>query len=164
MATSAVLINENPRVYEVTASRAESDRRCLSSSTVDDTCREAIDADELFEWIRHIHDPEHPYTLEQLHVVVVDQIAVDDAGGTVLVEFTPTIPHCTMATLIGLSIRVRLMRCLSRRFKVAIRVTPGSHQTEDQVNRQLNDKERVAAALENQQLLALVNQCLASCT
>jgi len=31
------------------------------------------------------------------------------------------------------------------------------------VNKQLNDKERVAAALENSHLLDVVNQCLANC-
>jgi len=36
----------------------------------------------------------------------------------VVVRFTPTIPHCSMATLIGLCIRVRLIRALPDRFKV----------------------------------------------
>ena len=43
-----------------------------------------------------------------------------------------------------------------------IAVTPGSHSTEAAVNKQLNDKERVAAALENPNLLEMVNNCLAS--
>lgn len=34
------------------------------------------------------------------------------------IEFTPTIPHCSMATLIGLSIKVKLLRSLPDRFKV----------------------------------------------
>ncbi len=38
------------------------------------------------------------------------------------VKFTPTVPHCSMATLIGLCIRVRLLRCLPPRFKVHILV------------------------------------------
>ena len=46
------------------------------------------------------------------------------------------------------------------RFKVDIRVTPGSHQNEAAINKQLGDKERVAAALENPQLLNMVNQCI----
>lgn len=46
--------------------------------------------------------------------------------------------------------------------QVDIRVTPGTHSTEDAVNKQLNDKERVAAALENPNLLASLNRCLAS--
>lgn len=52
--------------------------------------------------IRSITDPEHPLTLEQLAVVSAAQITVTQgARPHVLVEFTPTIPHCSMATLIG---------------------------------------------------------------
>jgi hypothetical protein len=40
------------------------------------------------------------------------------------VQFTPTVAHCSMATLIGLSIRVKLMRCLPSRFKLDIMVRP----------------------------------------
>ena len=76
------------------------------------------------------------------------------------VLFTPTIPHCSMATLIGLAIRVRLLRALPPRFKVRVEIAPGTHQSEAAVNKQLGDKERVAAALENQNLLDVVNQCL----
>lgn len=42
-----------------------------------------------------------------------------------------------------------------------ISVTPGTHSTEDAVNKQLGDKERVAAALENPNLLNMIRQCLA---
>lgn len=66
----------------------------------------------------------------------------------------------SMATLIGLSIRVKLIRSLPRRFKVDIRITPGTHASEAAVNKQLNDKERVAAALENDHLLQVVNKCI----
>lgn len=45
---------------------------------------------------------------------------VNDAENTVGVEFTPTIPHCSMATLIGLSIKVKLLRSLPDRFKVCL--------------------------------------------
>lgn len=68
----------------------------------------------------------------------------------ITVEFTPTVPHCGMSTFIGtqldrsilrpithqkglyagLSIRVRLLRSLPERYKVDIRVKPGSHQSE----------------------------------
>ena len=54
--------------------------------------------------------------------------------------FTPTVPHCSLATLIGLTIRVKLMRTLPKRFKVHINVTAGSHSNEVDVNKQLNDK------------------------
>lgn len=45
---------------------------------------------------------------------------MNDADNTVDIEFTPTIPHCSMATLIGLSIKVKLLRCLPNRFKVCV--------------------------------------------
>ena len=77
-----------------------------------------------------------------------------------IVQFTPTIPHCSMATLIGLSIRVKLMRSLPQRFKINVKVTPGTHSTENEINKQLNDKERVAAALENSGLTSAVNRCI----
>lgn len=68
--------------------------------------------------IRNINDPEHPLTLEQLNVVQQGHIEVEDEDSKVLVYFTPTIPHCSMATLIGLSLKVRLLRALPDRFKV----------------------------------------------
>jgi len=55
---------------------------------------------------------------------------------------------------------VKLLRSLPIRYKVDIQITPGSHQSEDAINKQLADKERVAAALENGHLLDVVNQCL----
>lgn len=66
-----------------------------------------------------------------------------------------------MATLIGLSIRVKLLRSLPARFKVSVEVNPGTHSSEHSVNKQLADKERVAAALENTHLIKVINQCIA---
>lgn len=120
-----------------------------------------IDSAEVFEHIRHLNDPEHPLTLEQLKVVQLDHVTVDNSGNEVTILFTPTIPHCSMATLIGLCIRVKLIRSLPRRFKTKVSIFPGSHEKEDSVNKQLNDKERVAAALENPHLVGVVNKCIA---
>lgn len=156
----AELINPNPVVHE-RRTTARSKNRDATCPAFDDE-REPIDALEIFEHIRDINDPEHPYTLEQLNVVSEDLINVDDARGRVRVRFTPTVAHCSMATLIGLSLRVKLLRCLPPRFKVDIQLTPGSHSSEAAVNKQLSDKERVAAALENPNLLAMVNRCLAT--
>ena len=131
--------------------------------------REAIDEDEVFDIIRNIQDPEHPLTLEQLGVVSRQQIEVTENPSSngysmIDVRFTPTIPHCSMATLIGLSVRVKLLRSLpsSDRFKVTVRIEPGTHNSELAVNKQLADKERVCAALENKHLLGLVNKCITS--
>jgi metal-sulfur cluster biosynthetic enzyme len=49
--------------------------------------------------IRSISDPEHPNTLEELRVVSAPQIQVGQ--NHIKVEFTPTVPHCGMSTLIG---------------------------------------------------------------
>ena len=60
----------------------------------------------------------------------------------------------------GLAIRVKLLRSLPDRWKVSVSISPGTHASEAAVNKQLADKERVAAALENSHLLTVVNQCL----
>lgn len=129
---------------------------------LDQSVADQIDEQEVFDILRNINDPEHPLTLEQLNVASLDLIKVDDAKSTVDVCFTPTIPHCSMATLIGLSLRVKLMRCLPSRFKVNISITPGTHIQELAVNKQLGDKERVAAALENSHLKEVLNRCIAN--
>lgn len=143
--------------------------------------RDPITQQEVFDIIRNIQDPEHPLTLEQLNVVNCDHVTVIDnhpdlkkqsmdneeddqdakhSHSTVDIKFTPTIPHCSMATLIGLCIRVKLLRSLPKRFKVTVRINPGTHASEVSINRQLNDKERVIAALENVHLLNVVNKCI----
>merc|ERR1719242_728887 len=122
---------------------------------------DAFTAQEVFDLIRSINDPEHPLTLEQLNVVLLENVKMNEKKkNKILINFTPTIPHCSMATLIGLSIRVKLLRSLPPRFKVRIEITPGTHQSEKEINKQLNDKERVAAALENYSLIKVVNQCI----
>ncbi len=65
-----------------------------------------------------------------------------------------------MATLIGLSIKVKLLRSLPPSYKIEVSIKPGTHSTELAINKQLSDKERVAAALENIHLLQVVNKCL----
>mmetsp|Transcript_12716 Transcript_12716/g.23626 ORF Transcript_12716/g.23626 Transcript_12716/m.23626 type:complete len:164 (-) Transcript_12716:128-619(-) len=149
-------LNDNPTVYAVSDSR----RTFTVEDIVDEEAYEPFDAEEVFELIRDIQDPEHPLTLQQLNVIECQNVHVNDNSGRIEIFFTPTVPHCSMSTLIGLSIRVKLLRSLPPRFKVDIFVMPGSHMQEAQVNKQLNDKERVAAALENAHLVQVVNKCL----
>ena len=160
--------NANPTVYEAdtsvdaTALRQRADAE--SQNAEDEDAIEAFDSLEVFDMIRHLNDPEHPLTLEQLKVATIEGVKVDDAQSEVDIQFTPTIPHCSMATLIGLCIRVKLLRSLPKRFKVRVTITPGTHASEHAVNKQLNDKERVAAALENAHLLGVVNKCIEDST
>lgn len=81
----------------------------------------------------------------------------------VLVEVTPTITHCSLATVIGLAVRVRLEQALPPGYRVDVRMKAGSHAQDDQVNRQLADKERVAAALENDSLRNMLDKMMETC-
>lgn len=110
--------------------------------------------------IRDINDPEYPNTLEQLAVVRKEHIAVHPDTFYIRVDFTPTIPHCSMATLIGLCIRIRLGQTVPSPYEIDVFVREGAHVAEDAINKQLNDKERVAAAMENPHLAGVVQQCL----
>ncbi|KAJ6682123.1 hypothetical protein OIU74_020380 [Salix koriyanagi] len=155
------LINANPVVH------AKKER---VARTEDLHCDDSVDPldiyDILFSLFSHflidIRDPEHPYSLEQLSVLSEESITVDDKLGRILITFTPTIQHCSMATVIGLCLRVKLQECFPPHYKVDIKVAHGSHADEEAVNKQLNDKERVAAALENPNLRQLVDECLYS--
>ncbi|CAG8711046.1 1324_t:CDS:2, partial [Acaulospora morrowiae] len=100
---SLKLINVNPTIY----GRSKASRRILA-----------------------LFATKHPLTLEELNVTQLDHVKIDSKNNRVLIEFTPTIPHCSMATLIGLCIRVRLLRSLPERFKVDIMVRKGTHQSE----------------------------------
>ncbi|XP_063978812.1 MIP18 family protein galla-2 [Diachasmimorpha longicaudata] len=148
------LENINPKLY------VKSGERLLTVDDEDEDVVDEFDAREIFDLIKNINDPEHPLTLEELQVVEERLIQVDNKKNLVDVKFTPTIPHCSMVTLIGLSIRVKLLRALPSRFKVNVEVNPGTHSSEAAVNKQLADKERVAAALENNHLVRVINQCV----
>ncbi|KAI5965118.1 hypothetical protein KGF57_000911 [Candida theae] len=141
-----------------------SDSRTVATANNDE---DPIDEQEIFDLIATISDPEHPLTLAQLAVVNLDDISIQHAPrnqiSTVTIKITPTITHCSLATLIGLGIRVRLERSLPARFRIKIVIKEGTHQSESQVNKQLNDKERVAAACENDQLLGVISQMLSTC-
>ncbi|XP_011870554.1 PREDICTED: MIP18 family protein FAM96A isoform X1 [Vollenhovia emeryi] len=120
--------------------------------------------ESVYDLLRTIKDPEKPQTLEQLDVVYEDCIKVchSTPGGVsvIRVEFNPTVPHCSLATLIGLCIRIKLERHLSALFKLDIYIKRGAHSTEQEINKQINDKERIAAAMENPNLRELVEKCI----
>ena len=60
-----------------------------------------------------------------------------------------------------LSVRVKLERELPpKRFKIDLYLVEGTHQAEEEVTKQINDKERVAAAMENPHLRKTVEECI----
>lgn len=81
----------------------------------------------------------------------------------VLVELTPTVTHCSLATVIGLGVRVRLQQALPPSYRIEVKIKKDTHNQAEEVNKQLADKERVAAALENPNLMSILKTMMASC-
>lgn len=146
----------------------------ITEHTHIDTATEALSIDDsteelqwtIYDIIKTIKDPEKPNNLEELNVVDENLVKVYPFGTSgekfvAHIEFVPTIQHCSLAPLIGLCIRTKLERCLpSTTVKLDIFVKQGTHSTVDEINKQINDKERVAAALENPNLLETVEMCI----
>jgi hypothetical protein len=58
-----------------------------------------------------IRDPEKPNTLEDLLVITDESVQVqpfEENGYLVRIDFNPTVPHCSLASLIGLCLRVKI--------------------------------------------------------
>ncbi|KAL5269203.1 hypothetical protein ACHWQZ_G002882 [Mnemiopsis leidyi] len=119
-----------------------------------------MNACSIYDLLRDIKDPEFPNTLEDLGIISEEKITVSD--DVVTVYFKPTITHCSLATMIGLCLQTKLHRELGQEYKIDVLVEPGFHEKEHSVNKQINDKERRAAALEDSALLAMVEECLAA--
>ncbi|KAM0684406.1 Mitotic spindle-associated MMXD complex subunit MIP18 [Mitosporidium daphniae] len=153
------LENESPQIKESLI--PELDYSLIPDAYNDDVQDEFL-VFEVFDFIRNIRDPEHPLSLEQLNVVSMSDILIlnEDSYRMVKVLVTPTIPHCSMATLIGLCVIVKLQFSLSPYYKISVEIKKGTHQSDEAINKQLNDKERVAAALENSHLFRIVKQCI----
>ena len=149
--------------------------RASSPSTVEESDSDAesepIDEQEIYDLIATMSDPEHPITLGSLAVVSLPDISIKPTIPsrpssnlqTVTVLVTPTIQHCSLATVIGLGVRVRLEESLPPRFRVDVKIKEGAHSTADEVNKQLADKERVAAALWNPTLQSFIKKMMETC-
>jgi metal-sulfur cluster biosynthetic enzyme len=157
---SQELDNPNPVVKEV--ARNEEARNSLRRSL----------QDVIFDVIRDIRDPEHPHSLEELSVVqrssvvVVDPVDDSPSYGMVTVTFTPTVPHCSLASIIGLSIKAKLADSGvldgpgEHYYKLTVICEEGSHTTAESISKQLADKERVSAAFENPSIMGLLEACV----
>ncbi|OII75163.1 uncharacterized protein cubi_03179 [Cryptosporidium ubiquitum] len=121
-----------------------------------------ITENDVYECIKDIIDPEYPLTLEQLNVVSLENIIIDHKEQIIFVFFKPTVTSCSQASLIGLSIYYKLYTVFNRNFKIIIKVVKGTHDLEDLINKQLKDKERVYAALENPQIYKTITKGLAN--
>ncbi|TVY26718.1 MIP18 family protein [Lachnellula hyalina] len=143
----------------------------FSDTDSDDSSVEPIDVHEIYDLIAPISDPEHPLSLASLGVVKLEDVHLTSpldhsnpsALSRVLVELTPTVTHCSLATVIGLGVRVRLEQALPPSYRVEVKIKKDTHSQADDVNKQLADKERVAAALENANLIGLLRKMMKPC-
>lgn len=142
--------------------------KCITSTVP--KCNIELDAknptkEMVFELIRHIKDPEHPYSLETLNVVSIDSVIIEnistkynDGLRKITILFQPTIPHCSMAAIIGLCI-FHVVKSKLDTFWISVKIIENTHINWHMLNKQLNDKDRVNAALENTSILDIVHDC-----
>jgi len=157
---SAVEDNPNPEIFQSFRYKYKEAQRRMTKN--------GNSIKHVYELIANITDPEHPLTLQQLGVVHPDLIELhtDVTNGLdrLTVKVRPTVPHCSVASLIGLCIHLTLSRYLDiDRVKLSVRMAEGSHNQEEDVNAQLADKERVSAALENKALLERLETMMILC-
>ena len=102
------------------------------------------------------------------------EVRYEEANGEsiphIKIHWVPTVPNCHLALTIALSIRVKLLKELKigeagladpiSRAKLQILVQPGKHDTAAEIDKQVNDKERVLAALENSHLRAAIDDLI----
>ena len=98
-------------------------------------------ADEAYDIIRTIRDPEFPHSLEELNVVDPDLVVVTVNEEHKMINFevtwVPTTPSCGFALNIALCIRVKLQRELSVKqwAKIDIYVQEGKHDNKEGIDR-----------------------------
>ena len=71
---------ENENEEESQDSEDDEEESKTDTATTSEISRDKIDAEEVFDIIRNIQDPEHPNTLEELAVVSLEQVKVVDEG------------------------------------------------------------------------------------
>ncbi|KAK6613582.1 hypothetical protein H4I95_01926 [Botrytis cinerea] len=123
----------------------------FSDEDSDDSGLEPIDEQEIYDLIAPISDPEHPLSLESLGVVKLEDVHLASP---------PDLTNPQHSTVIGLGVRVRLEQALPPGYRVEVKIKKDTHSQADEVNKQLADKERVAAALENDNLMNLLRKMM----
>ncbi len=77
-----VLENLNPSVHE------KLEERKILDTDYDNNHYDEIDEREVFDYIRHLQDPEHPLTLEELNVLDIDSVKIDHKKNLCQIQFT----------------------------------------------------------------------------
>ncbi|KAI5193278.1 hypothetical protein NECID01_2192 [Nematocida sp. AWRm77] len=72
------------------------------------------------------------------------------------IEIIPTIPHCSMVGLIGLSILYKLTKTLHSKYIVRVVIKEGTHTLDEEMTKQLADIERTYSAFLNPSILSTI--------
>eukprot|EP00330_Aristerostoma_sp_ATCC50986_P009566 CAMPEP_0114586436 /NCGR_PEP_ID=MMETSP0125-20121206/9666_1 /TAXON_ID=485358 ORGANISM="Aristerostoma sp., Strain ATCC 50986" /NCGR_SAMPLE_ID=MMETSP0125 /ASSEMBLY_ACC=CAM_ASM_000245 /LENGTH=168 /DNA_ID=CAMNT_0001781885 /DNA_START=92 /DNA_END=598 /DNA_ORIENTATION=- len=154
--------SHQPKFHVKTESELQAERQAVRANLISNSNFTLIS--EVFEAIRSIRDPEHPYTLEQLDVFTESDIEIKQIGNkkNITVYWKPSMPQCTYTVHIGLAIRMKIEREVKDfdNMKVTILVKEGTHKHKKLIDKQLNDKERIAAAKENESLKDLLESLI----
>ena len=148
------IINKTPHQYSIEFLKQR------EKEENDDNIEDPIDKYEIYNLIKNIKDPEHPLTLEEINVVNEDDIEIDNNKKYIKIYYTPTIPNCSLSSLIGLSIKAKLINNVDKRYKIDVLIKPGSQDLEDEINKQLSDKERVLTAIESDNMNKLLSKII----
>eukprot|EP00922_Rhytidocystis_sp_ex-Travisia-forbesii_P047047 GHVS01070129.1.p1 GENE.GHVS01070129.1~~GHVS01070129.1.p1 ORF type:complete len:191 (-),score=23.12 GHVS01070129.1:180-752(-) len=116
------------------------------------------------------------------HLITCGQTAKCASEAILKISYCPTVPHCSMCATIALALSTKLSNNLQLWAnesypvgcardatggavaggccKIELVLVEGSHNAEKAVIKQINDKERVASALENPAIMQLVLQAV----
>lgn len=155
--------NISPKIHENNSKHHE---MLFENAILKNVCTETI-----FELLRGILDPEHPYTLEQLNVISMENIKIfqkepeseylctlNSPIDTIEVIFTPTVSHCSLAGIIALCIFYKLHKHVRNYFFI-VKIEEETHTEYALYNKQFLDKERVLAAFENEAIIDIIKTC-----
>lgn len=119
---------------------------------------------KIFSLISNIRDPEHPHTLAELSIVSPKNIIKIQLENIIhwQINITPTIPHCSLASIIGLCIiyKIKKNSILEFNSNFSVQITSGTHVNDVTITKQLMDKDRVKAAFENEHILDIILSCI----
>ncbi len=118
----------------------------------------------IFTLLKKIRDPEFPYFLYNLNILSLEKILIENfilnQSINININVAPTYNMCTMSSIIGLSIENIIYNKYSGvvlknyfpinwNWKYCIIILPAFHIKGLILTKQLNDKERISAAIEN---------------
>jgi len=122
-----------------------------------------------------IIDPEFPFSLTELNILKLESIEIIIRTSSslliYLIPFYPTYGQCKLAPLIGIVTITSIFRFLSL-IKLArsnndkwlvnfkVNLSSDDHKIGENITKQINDKERLSAALENRSIRLSILKCI----